>query len=120
VNLLLGRYHRPVAEERIFMFLDLNDSTAIAAALGPFRFNDFKNDFFHDMADPILKTRGQIYQYVGDEAVVTWTSSEGSTRATVCVASFSWPSASTSRRSATSRATASCPSSRPASTADPS
>lgn len=44
LNLLLGRYHRPVAEERIFMFLDLNDSTAIAAALGPFRFNDFKND----------------------------------------------------------------------------
>src|SRR5262249_40077004 len=35
VSLLLGRYHRPVAEERIFMFLDLNDSTAIAAALGP-------------------------------------------------------------------------------------
>ena len=77
VNLLLGRYHRPVAEERIFMFLDLNDSTAIAAALGPFRFNDFKNDFFHDMADPILKTRGQIYQYVGDEAVVTWTVERG-------------------------------------------
>jgi class 3 adenylate cyclase len=77
VNLLLGRYHRPVAEERIFMFLDLNDSTAIAAALGPFRFHDFKNDFFHDMADPILKTRGQIYQYVGDEAVVTWTVERG-------------------------------------------
>jgi adenylate cyclase len=72
LNLLLGRYHRPVAEERIFMFLDLNDSTAIAAKLGPFRFNDFKNDFFHDIAEPILETRGQIYQYVGDEAVVTW------------------------------------------------
>jgi adenylate cyclase len=77
VSLLLGRYHRPVAEERIFMFLDLNDSTAIAAALGPFRFNDFKNDFFHDIAEPILETRGQIYQYVGDEAVVTWTVERG-------------------------------------------
>src|SRR5499426_4108854 len=48
VNLLLGRYHRPVAGERIFMCLDLNNSTAIAAQLGPLRFNDFKNDFFHD------------------------------------------------------------------------
>jgi adenylate cyclase len=76
-NLLLGRYHRPVAEERIFMFLDLNDSTAIAAALGPLRFNDFKNDFFHDLAAPVLETRGQIYQYVGDEAVVTWTIEKG-------------------------------------------
>ena len=52
VSLLLGRYHRPVAEERIFMFLDLNNSTAIAAALGPLRFNDFKNDFFHDSRSP--------------------------------------------------------------------
>jgi adenylate cyclase len=77
VNLLLGRYHRPVAEDRIFMFLDLNDSTAIAAALGPLRFNDFKNDFFYDIAEPVLETRGQIYQYVGDEAVVTWTVEQG-------------------------------------------
>ena len=77
VNLLLGRYHRPVAEDRIFMFLDLNDSTAIAAMLGPLRFNDFKNDFFHDIAEPVLETCGQIYQYVGDEAVVTWTTERG-------------------------------------------
>jgi adenylate cyclase len=34
VNLLLSRYHRPVAEDRIFMFLDLNDSTAIAELRG--------------------------------------------------------------------------------------
>src|SRR5262245_18458933 len=68
LSLMLGRYHRPVAEERIFMFLDLNSSTAIAEALGPLRFNDFKNDFFHDLAEPVLETRGQIYQYVGDEA----------------------------------------------------
>ena len=77
VSLLLGRYHRPVAEDRIFMFLDLNDSTAIAAQLGPLRFNDFKNDFFHDIAEPVLATRGRIYQYVGDEAVVTWTTERG-------------------------------------------
>ena len=77
VNLLLGRYHRPVAEDRIFMFLDLNDSTAIAEALGPLRFNDFKNDFFYDVAEPVLETRGQIYRYVGDEVVVTWTIERG-------------------------------------------
>jgi class 3 adenylate cyclase len=59
------------------MFLDLNDSTAIAARLGPVRFNDFKNDFFYDIAEPVLETRGQIYQYVGDEAVVTWTLDKG-------------------------------------------
>lgn len=77
VSLLLGKYHRPVEEERIFMFLDLNDSTAIAERLGPLRFNDFKNDFFHDLAQPVLETRGRIYQYVGDEVVVTWTIEQG-------------------------------------------
>jgi len=77
VSLLVGRYHRPVVEERIFMFLDLDNSTAIAEKLGPVRFNDFKNDFFYDIAAPILETRGQIYQYVGDEVVVTWTTDRG-------------------------------------------
>jgi adenylate cyclase len=71
-NLLLGRYARPVAEERVFLFLDLTASTALAERLGPARFNDFKNDSFHDVSEPVLATRGQIYQYVGDEVVVTW------------------------------------------------
>jgi adenylate cyclase len=77
VSLLVGRYHRPVEEERVFMFLDLNDSTAIAERLGPLRFNDFKNDFFHDLSRPVLETRGRIYQYVGDEAVITCTLERG-------------------------------------------
>ena len=37
------------------MFLDLNDSTAIAAELGPLRFNDFKNDFVPDIAEPVSR-----------------------------------------------------------------
>jgi adenylate cyclase len=32
-NFLLGRYHRPLREQRIFMFLDLADSTALAERL---------------------------------------------------------------------------------------
>lgn len=75
--LLVGRYVRPVREERIFLFLDLTDSTPIAERLGPLRFSDFKNDFFHDVAGPVLATRGQIFQYVGDEVVVSWTMRNG-------------------------------------------
>ena len=70
--LLLGRYLQPVDEDRIFLFLDLTDSTPIAEALGPRRFSDFKNDFFHDVAGPVLATRGEVFQYVGDEVVVSW------------------------------------------------
>ena len=40
--------------------------------LGPAEYHAFKNDFFLDVAGPILATGGQIYQYVGDEVVVTW------------------------------------------------
>jgi hypothetical protein len=120
VSLLLGRYHRPVAEDRIFMFLDLNDSTAIAAQLGPLRFNDFKNDFFHDIAEPVLATRGRIYQYVGDEAVVTWTTERGLRQGNCLRCVFLVSSASTSRRIGISRDMGSSPSSRRACTAGPS
>ena len=70
--LLVGRYRRPVREDRAFLFLDLTDSTPTAETLGPFRFTDFKNDFFTDVAEAVVATRGRIFQYVGDEVVVTW------------------------------------------------
>ena len=76
-HLFLGRYLRPVEEERLFMFLDLTSSTALAEELGPLKFNAFKNDFFYDVAEPVLATREEIYQYVGDEVVVTWPVKDG-------------------------------------------
>ena len=71
-QILLGRYLRPVHEDRSFLFIDLADSTGIAERLGPLKFADFKNDFFHDVAEPVLDTKGQIVQYVGDEVMITW------------------------------------------------
>ena len=78
--LLLGRYRRPVAEERVFLFVDLTGSTGVAQRLGPAPFNDFKNDFFADVALAVVETRGRIYQYVGDEVVVTWVVRRGRVR----------------------------------------
>ena len=72
VSLLVGRYRRPVVEERVFLFLDLADSTAIAEELGPLRFTALKNDFFGDIAGPVLDTGGHIVQYVGDQVMLTW------------------------------------------------
>ncbi len=79
-SLLIGRYARPVREERVFLFVDITDSTPIAERLGPVLFNQFKNDFFYDVSEPVLATRGQIYQYVGDEVVVTWPVRKGRAR----------------------------------------
>jgi len=74
---LLGKYHRPQQEERIFMFVDMKSSTTIAEKVGNIKYHDLLNDFFRDLTDPILYTRGEVYQYVGDEIIITWTMKKG-------------------------------------------
>ena len=72
VRVLLGRYHRPRREPRVFMFLDLKSSTSIAERLTKEAYYSFLNDFFRDISLPVLNAGGEIYQYVGDEVVLTW------------------------------------------------
>ncbi|MBE2246375.1 MAG: HD domain-containing protein [Candidatus Competibacteraceae bacterium] len=74
---LIGRYHKPVEEERIFMFLDINSSTSMAEQMGIEKYHDMLNRFFYDIGSPISRSRGEIYQYVGDEVVVTWKMKDG-------------------------------------------
>lgn len=76
-NFVSGKYHTPKEEDRIFMFVDLKDSTAIAEKLGNYRFSRFISDFFSDLNEPVLATHGEIYQYVGDQAVITWLTKDG-------------------------------------------
>jgi adenylate cyclase len=71
-NLLSGRYRRPFEEERIFLFLDLVGSTVIAEHIGHLRYHAFLRDFIEDLEDPLLEYGGDVYQYIGDEVVVTW------------------------------------------------
>jgi adenylate cyclase len=72
-NLLTGRYVQPRREQRAFLLIDLKDSTGIAERLGPVRFHELLNDFFRDIADAALECDAEIYKYVGDEAILTWT-----------------------------------------------
>jgi adenylate cyclase len=71
-NYVTGRYHHPTEENRAFMFLDLKSSTTIAEKLGNARYHRFLNDFFFDISPAVVSTRGEIYQYVGDEVVLSW------------------------------------------------
>lgn len=71
-QLVMGRYHHPREGERIFMFLDMKGSTGIAERIGHIKFFELLNDFFTDITDPILYTRGSIYQYIGDEVIIVW------------------------------------------------
>ena len=77
VALLLGRYRRPYAERRFFLFVDVVGSTAIAERLGALEAHRFLAAVFSAVAEPIELCRGEIYQYVGDEIVVTWVEADG-------------------------------------------
>lgn len=69
---LTGHYYRPREEERIFMFLDLVGSTALAEHIGHLASHRLLNEFIRDLSEPILVSRGEIHDYVGDEVIVTW------------------------------------------------
>jgi len=77
INFLVGKYHRPREEERIFMFLDMKSSTTIAEKLGHVQYYKLLNNYYADITKAIIQTSGEIYQYVGDEIVVSWKLKEG-------------------------------------------
>ena len=77
LNYLLGKYHKPREELRIFMFLDLKSSTSFAEKLGHIKYSQLIQDCFFDLTDVVSKHHAQIYQYVGDEVVLTWKMKRG-------------------------------------------
>ena len=70
--MLSGEYTKPRIENRIFIFLDINESTSIAEDLGHEKYFRMLRNFFNDITLPILANDGEIYQYVGDEIVISW------------------------------------------------
>jgi adenylate cyclase len=72
IPILMGRYFQPKIEDRIFLFLDLEGSTRIAEKLGHILYSKFIQDCFLDLSESILRHKGHVYQFVGDEAIVTW------------------------------------------------
>jgi len=78
---LTGKYFNPIEEDRIFMFLDLKSSTTIAEKLSHVRYSQLIQECFAELTEPVLQYIGQIYQYVGDEAVITWKKEDGLTKA---------------------------------------
>jgi adenylate cyclase len=77
LNIALGRYHRARIEERFFLFIDVVGSTPLAERLGPTSVHGFLNRVFQIASDPIDDHGGDVYQYVGDEVVITWTLAQG-------------------------------------------
>jgi adenylate cyclase len=77
LNLILGKYHYPREESRIFMFLDMKDSTTHAENLGHIKFSSLIQDSLNDLTSAIIEHKVEVYQYVGDEAILTWDLQDG-------------------------------------------
>ena len=84
---LWGRYFEPKSEERIFMFLDLKGSTQIAEKIGELKYFRFLQQIFKDITPVLLATKAEVYQYVGDEIVISWNVKNG-TKDLNCVKCF--------------------------------
>ena len=72
MDILLGKYIEPKIEKRIVMFMDLKDSTPIAEKLGHQQYFKFIREFIYQISNALIEHGGSIYQYVGDEVVVSW------------------------------------------------
>jgi adenylate cyclase len=71
-QLLFGKYSPSQEENRAFLFLDLKSSTSIAERLGHANYSYFIQDCFKDLHPAVVEYHAMVYQYVGDEAVLTW------------------------------------------------
>lgn len=80
-NWITGKYHDPKEETRLFMFLDIKDSTTLAEQLGNLKFSAMVRDFFADMAKACFDTKAEVSHYIGDEAVISWKPLNGKKRA---------------------------------------
>jgi len=71
-GMMRGKYIKPRLENRVFIFLDINNATTIAEKLGHKEYFRLLRDFFAEITIPLLANGGEIYQYVGDEVVLSW------------------------------------------------
>ena len=87
LNFFSGKYHRPKIEKRIFMFLDMKSSTTIAESLGHIQYFKLLDTYYNIMSDSIINSFGEVYQYIGDEIVISWKPDKGINQAN-CIKCF--------------------------------
>jgi len=75
-SFLTGKYRKPVVEDRTFLFLDLKGSTSHAEKLGYLVYSQMIKDCMDDVNFLLPRYKAEVYQYVGDEVVITWKTDE--------------------------------------------
>jgi adenylate cyclase len=71
LNFVLGRYNTPREVDRIFCFIDLKSSNSIPEKIGHARYAMFLKDYYYDITEPLRNTKADIYQYIGDEIILS-------------------------------------------------
>jgi len=71
-HLMVGTYHRPVMQEKVLVFLDINDSTGLTERLGAVQTKSLVGKFLFDISKPITDWGGEIYLYKGDGLIALW------------------------------------------------
>jgi AhpD family alkylhydroperoxidase len=94
----VSKYRPSRTEERIFLFLDLVNSTPIAEELGHANYGRLIRSCFHDLADLVIQHAAQIDKYVGDEVIVSWDVETGVENAHCIEFYFSYSSKLAARR----------------------
>ena len=83
---LIGTLNKPRVEKRIFMFIDMKSSVTIAEKLKHKKFSFLVQDAFNDLAI-VENYNGEIYQYLGDGAIISWNLKKG-VRNNNCIKAF--------------------------------
>lgn len=71
-HLMVGTYHRPVVQQKILVFIDINNSTGLAERLGALKIKSLVGKFLFDISKPITDHGGEIYLYKGDGLIAIW------------------------------------------------
>ena len=71
-HLMIGTYHRPVVEQKVLVFVDINNSTALAERLGALKIKSLVGKFLFDISKPLTDYGGEIYLYKGDGLIAIW------------------------------------------------
>lgn len=77
LNLIIGRYHTPVEENRFVLFVDIAGSTGLAERLGGVGIHRLLDRTFRLLTLAVVDYHGEVLDYVGDEVIVTWRENSG-------------------------------------------
>lgn len=77
INFITGKYVKPVLENKIIMFINIQATDKIIKELGRLKFHSFLKEFVDDITESIISFKGKIYEYVDDQVIVIWDPEDG-------------------------------------------